>query len=405
MFYENQKWLGFNFRCDMTFQNVDIVQSLVRDLECDRNGPGTALQLITKTLSDIRKLQSASVTKESKVNFLNRGIKREVIFERDDNIESMVVSLLDKKFCDKAMIMKFGFDTYKKSMEMEVKRLKKEMEFLNSVAAKKRRILRSVSNDDVFKRCANYLDSMRSADLIRTGKENETLWKCALDLGELQVSAFDKWMSVVSMIASDLPWDDCLDVSGKMSFVRLGSISIDAVLKPKGKDVSCDPVSIEEMSASEICVETRNVSKETRSRVDGNGFKENDNVDENDDVEEGKMEKGTVDTGKEKGKDEKGKNEPGKIALRDSKNLKRKPYDKPERSYNESVNRYDARARNSYSVRYDYDGYNDCEGNGNGNNYCGNYRNFYDDAGQVSSNNARNGYGNYRGPSGYGRRY
>lgn len=149
------------------FQSEDIIKRLLEDLNFDRDNMTLTSQLIVKTLSSIDKLQSLSTVNEN-VNFLDRSIKQGVIFELDENVNNVIGGLLNKKFCDKDGISKFQSDVYNSLMTMEVKTLKKEIEYLNSIAAKKRRLLRSITTEDMFI-CVKYLDSKNAFDTLKSG--------------------------------------------------------------------------------------------------------------------------------------------------------------------------------------------------------------------------------------------
>lgn len=194
------------------------------------DGIGSASQLIVDTLASINELQTLATDKGSRSNFLNRAIKREVVFERNESADKMINDLFHKRFCDGEMIFKFQSTVYKGYMELEIKRIAKEIEFLNALAAKKRRVLKSITTGEMFQTCVKYLDSRKAAVMVNAGKENEILWKLALDRKGLQSTSVEKWMSVYSIIAKDVPWDEKVVNVNNLSVVNLEPISLDSTL-------------------------------------------------------------------------------------------------------------------------------------------------------------------------------
>lgn len=88
-------------------------------------------------------------------------------------------------------------------MNIVSKSIEKEVVSLNSVAAKERRLLKSITDDNVFKLCNVYLQERKTSEMIDLGFENEATWKKAMLDKDKQAKSIDEWMKMVKVIAID----------------------------------------------------------------------------------------------------------------------------------------------------------------------------------------------------------
>lgn len=135
------------------FQNDQLLNDLRRGLNV--NNLANASQLIVNTLADIVKLQTKYETCNSKRTFLNRGIEKCTILEVDNDIQNIVWKLFNNPHYDKESILRFQHQMYSDIMKIEMGCLEREMTKLNELAAKRKRFLRSICNDELFKKCNN----------------------------------------------------------------------------------------------------------------------------------------------------------------------------------------------------------------------------------------------------------
>lgn len=248
---------------NILFQNIEFVKKLFNDMTSDNGGTVNAAQLIVKTLSGVSKLQSLSIYKKSRTNFLERGIKQCTIFGRDVNVNAIVSGLIESRFCDRDEVLKFQHNVYNSLMSMEIKKSEREVEYLNSTAAKKRRLLKAITTDEVFKDCVNFLESRKVIETIDSGKRNEVLWRDALEQKVTQLSSIDKWLSMVSSISSEVPYEEGVATLSMLSLSKVKLFSIESETRDltfsKTEIVSIDHV-VEILSAKQNQRETENDS-------------------------------------------------------------------------------------------------------------------------------------------------
>lgn len=166
------------------------------------------VRLITDTVSRIANLQRCSVVKDCEKNILTRGMERNVILKRDLNIQSIVTDLFSSPFHDRDEIIKFQHFMYKNLMSLKVKSNEKEVSTINCIIAKQRRFLKTITTNDVFKLCVDFLDGKKASCMIQCGKENENVWKAALVDKDEQVESLDKWLKLSSAITTAYKYDD-----------------------------------------------------------------------------------------------------------------------------------------------------------------------------------------------------
>lgn len=142
---------------------------------CDKLRPTSdefkVSDVIIKTLSRILKLQSTVIKEEGRLSILKRGIDKNVILERNTNIQCIVTDLLTNPFYDKDEVLRFQHAMYHNIMDIEAKAVEKEMTSLNCVASKEIRLLKTLTDNDVFKLCSNYLQERKANEIINIGKD------------------------------------------------------------------------------------------------------------------------------------------------------------------------------------------------------------------------------------------
>lgn len=166
--------------------------------------------MIIDALSELSKLQSICVIKESRKNIVKRGIEKCTILSTDNDVQSIVFNLLKIPFCDKDEILKFQHNVYHSLMKIEVSCIDKELTALNALAAKQRRLLKSITLDSVFKMCSGFLESKKASDTIEIGKDNEILWKKAVNDNVDRKLSVEKWLKTISSINAKCQYDDNL---------------------------------------------------------------------------------------------------------------------------------------------------------------------------------------------------
>lgn len=95
-------------------------------------------------------------------------------------------------------------------MKIEVSCIDKELTTLNALAAKQRRLLKSITLDSVFKMCSGFLESKKASDTIEIGKDNEILWKKAVNDNVDRKLSIEKWLKTISSINAECQYDDNL---------------------------------------------------------------------------------------------------------------------------------------------------------------------------------------------------
>lgn len=178
--------------------------------------------VITKSLARILKLQSFAVKKECRSNIVKRGLDRSVILERNISVNCIITDLLSDQFCDKDEVLRLQHHIYRNLMELEVKSIAKERTFLNAMIAKERRILKSITTDQVFKLCNDFMQKRRTDEMISLGSENEVLWKGALLEKEAQAKSIDEWLNLINAISLD---KNCGDMYVSKEFRKFANVS------------------------------------------------------------------------------------------------------------------------------------------------------------------------------------
>lgn len=188
------------------FQNDQLLNDLRRGLNV--NNLANASQLIVNTLADIVKLQTKYETCNSKRTFLNRGIEKCTILEVDNDIQNIVWKLFNNPHYDKESILRFQHQMYSDIMKIEMGCLEREMTKLNELAAKRKRFLRSICNDELFKKCNNFLIFKKSSEIIKISRVNESLWKVAVDNKIGQTELLNVWLRTVSSVHDNCEYAD-----------------------------------------------------------------------------------------------------------------------------------------------------------------------------------------------------
>lgn len=128
--------------------------------------------------------------------------------KRDLDVNNIIVSLLSNRFCDKDEALAFQHAMYSSLMNIEISSLRREMTKLNEICAKERRFLKTITFDDVFKMCNNFLSFKKASDTISEGRKNEMLWKLSCDDKEVQTESIEKWLNIVSHVNAKYPFDE-----------------------------------------------------------------------------------------------------------------------------------------------------------------------------------------------------
>lgn len=201
--------------------------SLCDEIRPMTKSPVQVSSLIVKVLSRILKLQSLVVSKECKLNILKRGIEKNVILKRNLNVQCIVTDLLDNQFCDRDEILRFQHFMYINIMNIEAKSIEGEITSLNCIASKERRLLKSITDDNVFKLCNVFLQGRKASEMISFGYDNEASWKKAMLSKDEQVKSIDNWLKMVKVIAVDR---QCGDEIISEEFTALSSLSVSSTV-------------------------------------------------------------------------------------------------------------------------------------------------------------------------------
>lgn len=163
--------------------------------------------VVIKTLMQIKHLQGLHVRKGSEINMLERGIKRAVVINRNKGINDVISSLLDNPFCDREEVLSLQHKLYHSVMTIEIGALKRELTQISEKMARERRILKSITTEKVFKMCVEFLTFHNASETVHSGKNNELIWKAALEDKELQANSIDRWLKLVTSIATEYRYD------------------------------------------------------------------------------------------------------------------------------------------------------------------------------------------------------
>lgn len=184
-------------------QNDEFVKTLSESLKLSSANTNQIIQLIIDTMSRILNLQNRVVDKEFELSLLNRGVEKSVILKRDMNIHNITMDLLKGLYCDKNKVLEFQHFMYLNKMKIETKSIEKEITTLNGHSAKHRRVLKTITTDEIFVKCNSFLQYQKVCYMNYWGKRNEAIWKTALEDKEKQNESIDEWMNMVSILTNE----------------------------------------------------------------------------------------------------------------------------------------------------------------------------------------------------------
>lgn len=102
---------------------------------------------------------------------------------------------------------------YASAAMIEINCLKREITELNKRSAKERKFLRTMTTDDVFKMCCDYLTFKKASSGIFFGKRNELLWKLTYERKEAQIESIEKWLDIASKIGKEYDFEEIVERS------------------------------------------------------------------------------------------------------------------------------------------------------------------------------------------------
>lgn len=180
-------------------------------------------EIIIKSLSRILKLQSVVAEKECESNIVKRGIDRNVILKRNVSINCITSDLLTGRFSDRDEVLSFQHFMYRNMMDIELKRMGREITSLNAIIAKERRILKAITTDEVFKSCHEFIKKRKTDEMISWGSDNEVTWKRALLEKDKQEKSIDEWLKMVDTVFID---KCCGDTTVSGIFDKIDNLSM-----------------------------------------------------------------------------------------------------------------------------------------------------------------------------------
>lgn len=144
-------------------------------------------------MCDIIGLQTKYCIKEGRKGLLKSCIDSCTVFEHNEDVDSIVTKLFKNPLSDKMEILKLQHNMYAGIMKIEIDTLNAEMANINQRIAHKRKWLRSLVNDELFKCCNDLIDYKKFED-------NTKLWLKSL-ADKIEYDKFvDKWKTIITSI-------------------------------------------------------------------------------------------------------------------------------------------------------------------------------------------------------------
>ena len=216
--------MNLNVFVCLVFQDEVFLRELRDELAADNESSTQVVHLIVKAMSRIMDLQRLSAEKESKRNFVRRGLEKGVVLDRDVDVQKVVTKLLSNPYGDRDGVLRFQDSIYKEMMQLESKALEGEMVELNRLGSQQRRFLKAIATESVFKICVDFLTVERAACINRCGRQNEVVWKAALIEKEARDKSVNAWARLTANLKGACK-DDDLFKAGKSSAISCLSFS------------------------------------------------------------------------------------------------------------------------------------------------------------------------------------